>query len=173
MMTKTTESTLEQTALAWLSSFGWTTLFGPDISPDGPDCEREDYKQVVLIQRLHNALERINPTIPANAIEEAIRKLIRTESPSLIENNRRFHHYVTDGVDVSYRRGGREIHDKVWLFDLEDLNNNDWLAVNQYTVIHDRNTRRPDIVLFINGLPLGVMELKNPADEKATLRHAF
>lgn len=180
-MTKTTESTLEQTALAWLSSFGWTTVYGPDISPDQTlpgsmrkaQCEREDHKQVVLIKRLHNALERINPTIPANVIDEAVRKLLRTESPSLIENNRRFHRYVTDGVDVSYRKDGREIHDKVWLFDLKEPENNDWLAVNQFTVIHERNTRRPDIVLFINGLPLGVIELKNPADEKATLRHAF
>ena len=109
-MTKTTESALEQTAMAWLSSFGWTTVYGPDISPDQTlpgstqqaQCEREDHKQVVLAKRLHNALERINPTIPDNAIDEAVRKLLRTESPSLIENNRRFHRYVTDGVDVSY-----------------------------------------------------------------------
>jgi len=126
-----------------------------------------------LINRLQTALERINPNIPPDATLEAVRKIMRTESPSLIENNRRFHRMLTDGVDVSYMHDGREVHDKVWLLDLEDLSNNDWLAVNQFTVIEDRKNRRPDIVVFVNGLPLGVLELKNPADEKATLRHAF
>jgi type I restriction enzyme R subunit len=172
-MNKTSETTLEQTALAWFESLGWQTAFGPDISPDGPACERKDYDQVVLIGRLQIALENINPGIPPDAVGEAVRKITRTESPSLIENNRRFHRMLTDGVDVSYIQDGREVHDKAWLLDLEDLENNDWLAVNQFTVIEDRKNRRPDIVIFVNGLPLGVIELKNPADEKATIRHAF
>jgi type I restriction enzyme, R subunit len=172
-MSKTTETTLEQTTLDWLESLDWHTVFGPDISPDGTAPERDDYDRVVLIERLQNALVNINPKIPPDAIDEAIRKITRTESPSLIENNRRFHRMLTDGVDVSYRHDGREIHDKVWLLDLEDIENNDWLAVNQFTVIEDRKNRRPDIVVFINGLPLAVIELKNPADEKATIRHAF
>jgi len=172
-MNKTSETTLEQTALDWFESLGWQTTFGPDISPDGPDCERKDYDQVVLVGRLQIALENINPNIPPDAIGEAVRKITRTESPSLIENNRRFHRMLTDGVDISYMQEGREIHDKVWLLDLEDLSNNDWLAVNQFTVIEDRRNRRPDMVVFVNGLPLGVIELKNPADEKATIRHAF
>jgi len=170
---KITESGVEKTTLEWFKSLGWEIAFGPDISPDGPDCEREDYDQVVLIGRLQTALANINPNIPPVAIEEAIRKISRTESPSLIENNRRFHRMLTDGVDVSYMKDGREVHDKVWVLDLEDLENNDWLAVNQFTVIEDRRNRRPDIVVFVNGLPLGVIELKNPADEKATIRHAF
>jgi len=167
------ENTLEITALEWLSSIGWHTAFGPDISPDGTAPERDDYDRVVLIERLKTALVNINPKIPPDAIDEAIRKINLTESPSLIENNRRFHRMLTDGVDVSYRHDGREIHDKVWLLDLEDIENNDWLAVNQFTVIEDRKNRRPDIVVFINGLPLAVIELKNPADEKTTIRHAF
>jgi len=162
-MSKTSETTLEKTALDWFENLGWQTAFGPDISPDGPACERQDYDQVVLIGRLQTALENINPNIPPDAIGEAVRKITRTESPSLIENNRRFHRMLTDGVDISYMQDGREVHDKVWLLDLEDLENNDWLAAN----------RRPDIVVFVNGLPLGVIELKNPANEKATIRHAF
>jgi type I restriction enzyme R subunit len=170
------ENVLEQTALDWLKSLGWQTAFGPDISPDGPSCEREEYNQVVLMGRLQTALENINPNIPPDVISEAVRKITRTESPSLIENNRRFHRMLTDGVDVevlSEDEYGGVRHDKVWLLDLEDLSNNDWLAVNQFTVIEDRRNRRPDVVVFINGLPLGVIELKNPADEKATIRHAF
>ncbi len=172
-MVKTSENILEQTALDWLESLGWAPAFGPDISPDGLACERQDYDQVVLVGRLQTALVNINPDIPLDAIEEAIRKMRRTESPSLIENNRRFHRMLTDGVDISYRQDGRVVHDKVWLLNLEDLENNDWLAVNQFTVIEDRRNRRPDIVIFVNGLPLGMIELKNPSDEKATIRHAF
>jgi type I restriction enzyme, R subunit len=172
-MANLTETALELTVLDWLSSLGWHTAFGPDISPDGAAPERDDYDRVVLIERLKTALVNINPKIPPDAIDEAVRKIIRTESPSLIENNRRFHRMLTDGVDVSYRQDGREIHDKVWLLDLEGIENNDWLAVNQFTVIEDRRNRRSDIVIFVNGLPLAVIELKNPADEKTTVRHAF
>lgn len=173
-MNKTSETALEQTALDWFESLGWQTAFGPNISPDGLACERGDYDQVVLLGRFQTALENINPNIPSEAIGEAIRKITRTESPSLIENNRRFHRMLTDGVDVEFHAAdGRIVHDKVWLLDLDDLTNNDWLVVNQFTVIEDRKNRRPDIVVFINGLPLGVIELKNPADEKATIRHAY
>jgi len=183
-MVNMTENTLEQAVFDWFESLGWKTAFGPDISPDlsAPGllrpasvlaCEREGYSQVVLVGRLRTALENINPNIPADAIDEAVRKIIRTESPSLIENNRRFHRMLTDGVDVSFLQDGREVHDKVWLLDLKDLENNDWLVVNQFTVIEDRRNRRPDIVIFVNGLPLGLIELKNPTDEKATIRHAF
>uniref|UniRef100_UPI0025C08504 type I restriction endonuclease subunit R n=1 Tax=Desulfonatronospira sp. TaxID=1962951 RepID=UPI0025C08504 len=167
------ETTLEQTTLDWFSSLGWQTAFGPDISPEGPACERDSYDQVVLTKRLRAVLKGINPTIPEDCIEEAIRKITRSETPGLIESNRRLHRMLTDGVDVAYIKEGRETYDKVWLLDLEDLENNDWLAVNQFTVLQNRKTRRPDIVVFVNGLPLAVIELKNPADEKATLYHAF
>ena len=118
-----TETTLEQTTLDWFESLGWQTAFGPDISPDGTACEREDYDQVVLIGRIQAALKNINPKIPPDAISEAVRKITRTDSPSLIENNRRFHRMLTDGLDVSYVRDGHEVYDKVWLLDLEDLSN--------------------------------------------------
>ena len=172
-MTHMTEEQLEQTALDWFASLGWQIAFGPDISPGGPACERTDYDQVVLIDRLHTALSNINPDIPPDVIENAVRKITITASPSLIENNQRFHRMLTDGVDMSYMQDGTEVHKKVWLLDLDDLANNDWLAVNQFTIIENKRNRRPDIVLFVNGLPLAVIELKNPADEKATLKHAY
>ncbi|MCK4858747.1 MAG: type I restriction endonuclease subunit R, partial [candidate division Zixibacteria bacterium] len=167
------ESDIENVALEWLESLGYTILFGPAISPGEPGAERKNYDQVILQGRLQTALESINPNTPTDAISEAVRKITRTDSPSLIENNRRFHRMLTDGVDISYMQNDREVHDKVWLLDLEDLSNNDWLAINQFTIIEDRRNRRPDVVVFINGLPLGVIELKNPADEKATIRRAF
>jgi len=172
-MTIITETQVEQTTLNWLTALGWDTTFGPDIIPDGVRPERDDYDQVILIGRLQTALKHINPNLPPSAITEALNKIKRTESPSLIDNNRRFHRMLTEGVDVTYKKDDRDIHDKVWLFDLADLDNNDWLAVNQFTVIENRRNRRPDIVIFVNGLPLVVIELKNPADEKATIRAAY
>jgi len=177
---KITESTLEGTTLQWLKDLGYEVLFGPDISPDGDTLtldlsqwERKSYGDVVLTGRLREALSQINPDIPEDAIDDAVRKVTRIESPSLIENNHRFHRMLTDGVDVSYMSEGREVHDKVWLVDIDDPANNDWLAVNQFTVVEGHRNRRPDIIVFINGLPLALIELKNPADEKATVRHAF
>lgn len=168
-----TESELEQTALDWFLNLGYQSVFGTDISPDGMACERADYGQVILIARLRTALENINPSIPVESIDEAIRKITLTESPSLIENNRRFHRMLTDGITVSCVENGREVYKTVWLLDLDDLENNDWLVANQFTVIEEHRNRRPDIVVFVNGLPLAVIELKNPADEKATIKNAF
>ncbi len=176
MNVKTTEDDIEQLALAQLAELGWRTAFGPDIACDGPNPERDpaaNYGDVVLSSRLLSGLSRINPDLPQAAIEEAIRKVLTTESPALIENNRRFHQMLTDGVDVSWMATEGESHGKAWLVDMENPANNDWLAVNQFTVIENKHERRPDIVLFVNGLPLAVIELKNPASENATLRHAF
>ena len=261
------ESDIENVALEWLAGMGYTILPGPSIAPGELTTERADYDVVVLTGRMREALVNINPDLPESAIDEAIRTVCRIESPSLIENNRRFHRFLTDGVDVSYRKdlpaprpglffsyailcdddsiyigqtddlkaryyqhvngkgaehtkkhkpvelvhyeefptredavarekelktgfgrqwlkreyragrtrqaGGREAHGKVWLVDLDELANNDWLVVNQFTVVENRRNRRPDIVVFVNGLPIGVIELKNPADENATIRHAF
>ncbi len=175
-MTKTTENSIEKMALSQLEALGFDVAHGPDIAFDGPNPERDPaahYGDVVLVERLRGAMQRINPDVPSPAIEEAVRKLIATESPALIENNRRFHRMLTDGVDVSWMAPEGERHGKVWLVELENPGGNDWLAVNQFTVIENRHERRPDIVLFVNGLPLAVIELKNPADENATLRHAF
>lgn len=172
-MRKTTESDIENVALEWLAGMGYTILPGPSIAPGELTAERSEYDVVVLTGRLREAMVNINPDLPESAIDEAIRAVCRIESPSLIENNRRFHRFLTDGVDVSYRKDDHEAHAKVWLLDLDDLANNDFLAVNQFTVMENRRNRRPDIVVFVNGLPIGVIELKNPADENATIRHAF
>ncbi len=167
------EEKVEEMALDDLRALGWQTAFGPDLAPDGERPERADYGEVVLWGRLRAALERINPDLPPAALEEALRQLRRHDSPSLIENNRRFHRLLTDGVDVTWMAAEGERHGKVWLLDVRQAENNDWLAVNQFTVIENKKERRPDIVLFVNGLPLVVMEQKNPADVRATLRRAF
>lgn len=169
------ESTAEEAALEWLGELGFAVAHGPDLAPDGASPERKTYADVVLIDRLRSALVTINPTIPPEAIDEAIQKLHRIESPSLIENNQRFHRFATEGVDVEFRRPDGSVKgEKVWLFDWANPDKNDWLAVNQYTVQEPRGqARRPDVVIFVNGLPLVVIELKNPADEDATIWTAF
>jgi len=168
-----TESTVEEAVLEWAEALDYAVLHGPDIAPEEPAAERTSYGEVVLAGRLKEAISRLNPRVPAEALDEAFRKVTRTDTPSLFENNRRFHRMLVDGVDVEYHADGRVVHDKVWLIDFEHPDRNDWLAVNQYTVTEDKDTRRPDVVLFINGLPLVVIELKNAADENATTRKAF
>ncbi len=169
-----TESVVEEATLDWFRQLGYAVLFGPDVASGEPTAERASYADVVLLDRLRSAVERINPNIPRDALEESLRKITHPETPILFENNRRFHKLLTDGVDVEYRRpDGTIAGDKVWLIDFDEPGNNDWLAVNQFTVIEGQHNRRPDVVIFINGLPLGVIELKNPADENATLKAAF
>ncbi len=168
------ESVVEEAALAWLEALGWRIVHGPDIAPDTQGAERRDYGEVVLVQRLRDALARLNPALPADALEDAFRKLTRPEHQSLVAQNHRFHRFLVDGVPVEYQRedgsiGGAQVR----LLDFETPKNNDWLAVNQFTVVENRNNRRPDIVLFVNGLPLVVMELKNAADEHADVDAAF
>ncbi len=171
------EAVLEETTFVWFANLGYATAFGPDISFEGDHPERNEkanYGDVILEGRLREALQRINPAIPADALEDAFRKVTRTDSPSLFENNRRFHQLLVDGVDVEFQgEEGRIIYDKVWLADFENADNNDWLAVNQFTVIENNHNRRPDLVVFLNGLPIAVIELKNPADENATIRSAY
>jgi len=168
------ESVVEEAALEWLGGLGYAVLFGPDIAPGEPRAERADYGQVVLVDRLRSALTRLNPAFPAEAIEDAIRRLLLVESPNLIINNRRFHQFLVNGVPVEYRAAdGRVVYDQVWLLDSENVDNNDWLAVNQFTVIEGQNNRRPDIVVFVNGLPLAVIELKDASKEEATIWTAF
>lgn len=166
------EAQVEIQAVEWLKELGYDYVYGPDIGPDMLYSERADYAQVVLTERLRKALGRINPDATPEIIEEAIRKVTRPESPSLIENNRWFHRLLTDGVDVPYVEDGQERHFKVWLVDSNEVGNNEFLVVNQFTVIEHKN-RRPDVIVFINGLPLVVIEIKNPADEKATVKKAY
>lgn len=168
-----TESHIEEAALEILDGLGYKILHGPDISPDGENPERNSYENVVLVERLKEAIDKFNPTIPGEAKEQAIKQILRTESPKLVTNNKNFHNYLVNGVDVEYRHEGRIKGDIVSLFDFETPETNDFLAVNQFTVIEGNHNRRPDIVLFVNGLPLAVIELKNPADEEATIWSAY
>ncbi|MCK4421302.1 type I restriction endonuclease subunit R, partial [candidate division WOR-3 bacterium] len=167
-----TESDVELAALEILENLGYEILHGPDISGDGVHPERQSYSDVVMLDRLKRAIDRINPKIPTGAKEEALKMVLRLFNQNLAENNRQFHNMVVNGVDVEYRLDDRIIDDKIWLFDFKNSENNEFLAVNQFTVIEDNNNRRPDIVLFINGLPIAVIELKNPADEDATIETA-
>ncbi|GIX10630.1 type I restriction endonuclease subunit R [Elioraea sp.] len=169
-----TESVVEQAALAWLESIGWTIASGPDIAPEGSNAERESYGQVFLERRLREALERLNPAFPAEAIEDAFRKLRRSQGTDLIQQNRAIHRMLVDGVTVEYRTPDGEIRGaQARVIDFDNPAANDFLAVNQFTVAENRHTRRPDLVLFVNGLPIAVIELKNAADEEATVWSAF
>ena len=173
-MNSITESDIETAALNWLAGMGYSVLHGPDIAlPDAPDAERSRYEDVVLERRLRDAVARLNPNIPAVSQEEAVQKVHSPNSPSLFQNNRTFHLMLVDGIEVEYRESDGTMHgDRVQLLDFDSPENNDWLAVNQFTVV-ENSERRPDIVLFVNGLPLGVIELKNPTDENATVWSAF
>lgn len=173
---KYTESDLENAALEWLEDLGYSVVFGPSIAFDGETPERQSYKDVVLVDRLRLAVEKINPNVPEEAREEAIKKVVNAAyaSPSLLATNHAFHRMITQGVDVEYRRAdGTIAGDKVYLLDVQNLDNNDYLAVNQFTIIENNHNRRPDVVVFINGFPLAVFELKNPAKPNATVKSAF
>lgn len=173
-MNRFTESVVEQAALAWLEALDYTILSGPEIAPGEPAAEREDYEQVILESRLRQAFQRLNPQVPADALEEALRKLTRPDMPTLVANNHLIHKYLVDGVPVEYQRTDGSIGgDLVRVLDFEVPENNEFLAVNQFTVVEDRHERRPDVVLFVNGLPLAVIELKNAAAESATIWSAF
>ena len=173
-MTSLNESVVEQAALAWLESLGYAIVPGPEVAPGEPQAEREDYGQVVLERRLQQALQRLNPQVPADAIDEAFRKLTRPDSPSLVTNNHIVHKYLVEGVPVQYQRAdGSMAGDLVRILDYDDLDGNEFLAVNQFTVVEDQHERRPDVVLFVNGLPLAVIELKNAATESVTVWTAF
>lgn len=175
-MSNFSESVVEEAALEWLQALGYTILHGPDIAAGEPAAERTgpDYHDVVLASRFRKALQRLNPTLPTEAIEDAYRRLLRGDGPSLVTLNHSFHQKLVDGVTVEYTRpdgsiGGALVH----LFDFDDPDNNDWVAVNQFTVVEGQHTRRPDILIFVNGLPLGVVELKDATDENATIWSAF
>ncbi len=194
-MAKYTESDLEQATLEWFGELGYQIEYGPDISPElidpsdkttgqiflealnkGSMKERESYSDVILINRLKSSIYRFNPEIPDEAKEEALRKVLRvpTTSPKLITNNKTFHSMLRDGIDIEYKRpDGSIAGDKVKIIDIVNPDNNDFLAVNQFTVIEGRCQRRPDVVIFVNGLPIAVIELKNPADTGATIGGAF
>jgi type I restriction enzyme R subunit len=175
-MSKFIETHLEEAILELLDELNWKVEQGPEIGPEGARPEREDYRQVVLTKRLRATLQRLNPGLPTEALEDAERRVVNLPNlhPTAGENSRVFHRLLTEGVDVEFRnKEGRLVGDKAWLVDFDEVGNNDFVAVNQFTVQEDKRPRRADVVLFINGLPLVLMELKNPADENATTRKAF
>lgn len=168
------ESVIESAALAWLEAGGWRVAKGQEIAPDAPASERASFGEVVLARRLQDALANLNPDLPKDALEDAFRKLARPEGASLAQRNRALHRMLVDGVTVEYQSDSGEIRGaQVRVVDFDEIGNNDFLAVSQFAVIEERRSRRPDIVLFVNGLPLVVIELKNAADEGATIWTAF
>jgi type I restriction enzyme R subunit len=168
------EADVEQLVLDRFATLGYTILGDAEIGPDGKSPEREAYADVILQKRLTTAIEKLNPDIPAEARGDALRKIISTEHPALTEENRRLHKLMVEGVDVEFFSDDGTIRgDKVRLIDFDDLAANDWLATNQFTVIEGRVERRPDVVIFVNGLPLGVIELKAPGGQNATLSGAY
>ncbi|MBP1909355.1 type I restriction endonuclease subunit R [Methanolobus bombayensis] len=171
--TKITESEIENFAIELLERQGYRYIYAPDIASDSDTPERSSFEDVLLLERLRTAVGRINPGVPADAREDAIRQLQRLNSPELISNNEAFHRMLTEGVNVSYQKDGINRGDLVWLVDFKNPENNDFLVTNQFTVIENDVKKRPDIILFVNGLPLVVIELKNPADENATVKSAF
>jgi type I restriction enzyme, R subunit len=168
------ESHVEEAALAWLSELGYVTANGLNIGPDGDEPERANYGEVLLVERVRSAITKLNPTLNAETRAEVLTKLTQTLTPSVVEENRRLHRYMVEGVPVEVRRADGSISgDQVRLIDFDDPDANDWLAVSQFTVIESKANRRPDVVIFVNGMPLGVVELKNPGDENVTLDGAF
>jgi len=168
-----TEDQLEQEALAWLGDVGYTHRYGPDLAADGSTPERSDYRQVLLLERLLGAINRLNPGIPLPAREDALKQVADLGIPALLAANRRFHQLLVTGVPVQYQKDGETRGDFVRLIDWAEPANNEWLAINQFSIKGPHHTRRPDIILFVNGLPLVLLELKNPADENADIWKAY
>ena len=171
-MSRLTENAIEAFAIKLFERLGYSYIYAPEIAPDGARPERRHYDQVLLTERLRTAVRRINPTIPLAAQQEAIKEVERIHSPEVLANNEAFHRMLSEGVNVSYQQDGHDRGDLVWLIDFANPDNNDFVVANQFTVIENNQKKRPDVILFVNGLPLVVMELKNAADENATIKSA-
>lgn len=168
-----TENEIEQLAIALLEHQGYTYINGVQLAPDVGDLERTSFEEVVLKQRLENAVRRINPTIPLDAQQDAVKQILRIASPDVLSNNETFHRLLTEGIPVTKRVYGQERGDRVFLIDFENPLHNEFLVVNQFTIVENGVNKRPDITLFVNGLPLVVIELKNATDDKTTIQSAF
>ena len=168
-----TEDQLEQETLGWLAEVGYNYVYGPTIAYDGESPERDHYRQVVLIERLRSAMAKLNPKVPLTACEDALKQVLELGLPVQLSANRLFHRLLISGVPVQYQKDGETRGDFVRLIDWVEVKANDWLAINQFSIQGPKHTRRPDIILFVNGLPLVLLELKNPADIKADLGKAF
>ena len=167
------EDKLENEMLGWLSEIGYAHIYGPNIACDGSMPERSNYQEVLLIERLRKAITRLNPSIPLSAQEDALQQVRDLNTPVLLSANRRLHNFLVNGVPVEYQKDGETRGDFVRLIDFATPAENEWLAINQFSIKGEKYTRRPDIILFINGLPLVLVELKNPADENADVWKAF
>lgn len=168
-----TEDGLEQQCLNWFREGDWDCLYGPDLAPDGAAPERSDYRQVVLSGRLLKAMGWINPEIPPAALEEAVQAIVKLDHPVAEQRNRDFHRILLEGVPVQWRTGDHVKHDHARIVNFEHPDNNDFLVVNQFAIKGPHRVRRPDLIVFVNGLPLAVIELKNPADEQADIWDAY
>lgn len=168
-----TEAELEETALEWLEEVGYIALSGSQFEPGGDLSSRKSYNDVVLVDNLKNALISINPEVTMEVIDEAVRKVTIPQHPKLMVNNRNFHKYITDGIDIEAREGINNVTKKLWLFDFEHPENNEFLAVNQFVIQEGDKEKRPDVILFVNGLPLVVIELKNATNENVGTSDAF
>ena len=167
------ESKIEEFAIGLFEQLGYRYLYGPDIAPDGINPKRVSFEEVVMVESLRHAVYRINHTLPQEVCNEAINQVLRIASPDLLSNNETFHRMLTEGVSVSVHKEGSERGELVWLVDFDNPLNNDFTVINQYTIVENNHNKRPDILLFVNGLPLVIIELKNAADENATVQSAF
>ena len=173
-MSKFIENDLEQAVLEWFHDLGYQIQYGPDISPGGSFSERESFGDVVLYDRLHSALKRINKQYSNDTISELVKKITRQQSLSIVRNNVAFQKLLTDGIDVEVKQNDGSIKtEKAYIFDAKDIENNEFLAINQYTVIENGKERRPDIVAFLNGIPVVVIELKNATNEEVDIVDGF
>lgn len=172
-MAKLTENAIEELAIELLEQLGYQYCYGPELAPDGASPERATYADVLLLERLRTAVARLNPTVPSEAREDALRQVQRIASPELLADNEVFHRMLTEGVKVGKQQDGQERGDVVWLVDFQHPARNEFLVVNQFTVIENGHQKRPDVVLFVNGLPLVVLELKNAAADTATIKSAY
>ena len=172
-MALVTEDQVELLSIDWFKELGYQYKCGYDIAPDGEEPERTDYRSVVLHDRLRTALIRINPDMPASAINTALSQVTNPNIPSLMSCNRQVHQWLTKGIQVTYHKDNQEVGKQLKVIDYEDPENNDWLVVNQFTVQGHKHNRRPDVLVFVNGLPLSIIELKNVADENANIWNAF
>ena len=172
-MSHISENHIELLAIERLQALGYSYVYGPEIACDSDTPERDNFEQVLLLQRLKHAVLKINPGIPATAQEEAIKAIQRIASPEMLANNESFHRLLTEGIPVSTQVDGNERGERVWLIDFNNPLNNEFLVVNQFTIIENNHNKRPDLLLFVNGIPLVLIELKNAADEKTTLLSAY
>ena len=167
------ESDVEEKALEWFQELGYQYIYGPVLAPEGKNQERKDFKTVILEDRLRLALQRINSDIPNSTINNSVSEILNPNIPNLLNCNREMHKLLTKGLKVTYSEDDQEIGKQLRLIDYDNIENNDWLVVNQFEIQGEKRIRIPDVLVFVNGLPLGVIELKNPGDEKADIWSAY